>query len=109
MRLKQSVTACLCFCYGQVLIKWCIQRGVPALVKSERPERVEENFVGMYTWKLSYEQKVRLRAKDAVKDSISGCKNLAIAWCLLVELVIYETEVFTVKKRGASLPSSTPR
>jgi len=42
----------------QVLIKWSIQRGVPALVKTERLERVEENFVGMFDWKLTNEQKV---------------------------------------------------
>lgn len=43
---------------AQVLLKWSIQRGVPALVKSEKPERVVENFVGMFGWKLSYADKV---------------------------------------------------
>lgn len=41
----------------QVLLKWCMMRGIPALVKTERPERVEENFVG-FDWRLTYEQKV---------------------------------------------------
>ena len=39
-------------------MKWCMMRGIPALVKTERPERVEENFVG-FDWRLTYEQKVR--------------------------------------------------
>jgi len=42
----------------QVLIKWCIQRGVPALPKTSQLERVGENFEGMLDWRLSNEHKV---------------------------------------------------
>uniref|UniRef100_A0A7S3VHV1 NADP-dependent oxidoreductase domain-containing protein n=1 Tax=Dunaliella tertiolecta TaxID=3047 RepID=A0A7S3VHV1_DUNTE len=52
---------------AQVLLKWCIQRGVPTFPKTGRPERVAENFVGMLDWKLTNSQKAALDSLECGK------------------------------------------
>jgi diketogulonate reductase-like aldo/keto reductase len=49
----------------QVLLKWSMQRGVPALVKSGKPERVQENFT-THDWKLTDEQMVSFKDGPAL-------------------------------------------
>ncbi|KAG2487994.1 hypothetical protein HYH03_013433 [Edaphochlamys debaryana] len=56
---------------AQVLLKWNIQRGVPVIAKTVNPARAEENLVGMYDWKLSYEQKAALDELDRGQRFIS--------------------------------------
>ena len=48
---------------AQVLLRWCVQRGVPALAKSTRRERIEENM-RIFDFALSDEQISDLDACD---------------------------------------------
>jgi len=46
----------------QVLVRWCIQRGIPVLVKTSTLARLKENIVGMMDWRLADEHMVHLPA-----------------------------------------------
>ncbi|EFJ45425.1 hypothetical protein VOLCADRAFT_94271 [Volvox carteri f. nagariensis] len=59
---------------AQVLIKWNIQRGVPVVAKTANTDRLAENLVGMYDWKLSYDQKAALDELD------SGTRFIDFDW-----------------------------
>lgn len=55
---------------GQVLLKWNVQRGVPVLPKASSRPHLEENLTGLFTWRLSYQQKAKLDALDCGKRYI---------------------------------------
>ena len=41
-----------------MLLKWNLQRGVPVIPKASSTPRQKENLDGMFTWRLTYQQKV---------------------------------------------------
>ena len=43
----------------QVLLKWNVQRGVPVMPKASSRQHLVANLEGMFSWRLSYEQKVQ--------------------------------------------------
>jgi diketogulonate reductase-like aldo/keto reductase len=49
----------------QVLLKWNMQRGVPVIPKATSRGHLAENFVDMFAWRLTNQQKVR-QANNAV-------------------------------------------
>ena len=51
----------------QVLLKWNIQRGVPVTPKATSAEHLAANLVGMYDWRLTWQQKSKLDGMDAGK------------------------------------------
>jgi 2,5-diketo-D-gluconate reductase A len=48
---------------AQVLLRWCVQRGVPVVSKSTNRERIEEN-AQIFDFALSAEDMARLDALD---------------------------------------------
>eukprot|EP00878_Enallax_costatus_P042491 GHUV01049870.1.p1 GENE.GHUV01049870.1~~GHUV01049870.1.p1 ORF type:complete len:360 (+),score=108.37 GHUV01049870.1:232-1311(+) len=52
---------------NQVLLKYNMQRGVVVIPKATSREHLAENFVGMFDWRLSNQQKVLLDTLDAGK------------------------------------------
>jgi diketogulonate reductase-like aldo/keto reductase len=48
----------------QVLLKWNMQRGVPVIPKATSRDHLAENFVDMFNWRLTNQQKVRGRREQ---------------------------------------------
>lgn len=42
----------------QVLLKWNVQRGVGVIPKASSEARLRENSEGLFTWRLTWDQKV---------------------------------------------------
>ena len=61
---------------AQVLLRWCVQRGVPALAKSTRRERLEEN-IGIFDFALSDEA---MRDLDAFDETGGTDRVLEQRW-----------------------------
>jgi 2,5-diketo-D-gluconate reductase A len=61
---------------AQVLLRWCVQRGVPALAKSTRRERIAEN-IGIFDFALSDEQ---MRELDACDETGGTDRALEQRW-----------------------------
>lgn len=53
----------------QVLLKWNMQRGVPVIPKATSRDHLAENFVDMFTWRLTNQQKVRQAAAAACRNT----------------------------------------
>ncbi len=53
---------------AQVLLRWCLQHGVPAITKSTHRARIEENFA-VFDFALSAEDMARLDALDESGDT----------------------------------------
>jgi diketogulonate reductase-like aldo/keto reductase len=56
---------------AQVLLKWSVQRGVAAIPKAGNEAHVRENIAGLFTWRLSWDQKARLDALDEGRRFVS--------------------------------------
>lgn len=54
---------------GQVILRWCIQRGVVALAKSVRKERMAEN-IDVFDFELSAEDMNRIASIDKGRSLI---------------------------------------
>ena len=50
--------ACPCLPHPQVLLKWNVQRGVPVIPKAGSEPHLAENIQGLFTWRLTWDQKV---------------------------------------------------
>ncbi|KAF5840439.1 dihydroxyacetone reductase [Dunaliella salina] len=55
---------------AQVLTKWSIQRGVPALPKSSNFDRIKTTYEGIYDWKLTDEQ---MQALNGLENGYRTC------------------------------------
>ncbi|KAK6529274.1 hypothetical protein TWF281_008453 [Arthrobotrys megalospora] len=71
-RLKDPVVVDIADKYGktaaQVVLRWCLQRGVVVIPKSDREERIKENSE-LWGWELAEEDVERITALD---EGISG-------------------------------------
>lgn len=55
-----------------MLLKWNMQRGVPVIPKATSREHLAENFVDMFNWRLTNQQKVS-NVKDTVVCAVLRC------------------------------------
>ena len=55
---------------AQVLLRWNVQRGVPVIPKASSKPHIEENFDGLFDWRLTWDQKSELDAIDSAKRFI---------------------------------------
>jgi diketogulonate reductase-like aldo/keto reductase len=55
---------------AQVLLRWNVQRGVPVIPKASSKPHIEENFSGLFDWRLTWDQKSALDAIDCGKRFI---------------------------------------
>ncbi|KAF3910291.1 hypothetical protein ABW21_db0206349 [Orbilia brochopaga] len=74
-RLKDPVVAEIAAKYGktpaQVVLRWCLQRGVVIIPKSGREERIVENQ-GVWGWELTEEDEKRITALDEGIEARQG-------------------------------------
>lgn len=65
---------------GQVVLRWLYQRGIAALAKSVRKERMEENLA-IFDFELSHEERVQIAALDmAVSAFFSHRDPAMVEW-----------------------------
>ncbi|PRW21059.1 Alcohol dehydrogenase [NADP(+)] [Chlorella sorokiniana] len=60
---------------AQVLLKWNVQRGVPVIPKAGSEPHLAENIEGLFTWRLTWDQKAKLDALDAGTRLCTGWES----------------------------------
>ena len=61
----------------QVLLRWNVQRGVAVIPKASSPEHMRANIEGLFDWRLSYDQKVRI---DILSRVIAETRHVCQPW-----------------------------